>query len=88
MIIEIITRIYKVGLSPSKMFVLLASMKALLNDEICFLFNFKSFFLFLRYLNLKREQLDKTARSILKFYGVTAWITSNYSTRVSQYLKK
>ena len=46
MIIEIITHIYKVGLSPSKLFVLLASMKALLNDEICFLINLKNSFRF------------------------------------------
>ena len=64
------------------------------SDQKCFLFNFESSFLFLRYLNFcpdifghVRKRLDKKAKVNFKIYGVINWETNNCNSHVAQYLK-
>ena len=64
------------------------------NDEICFLFHVRSFFVFEIFTFLSwhfgyiEKRLHKKAMVKFKIYYVTDWTTNNYSTHIVQYLKK
>ena len=72
---------------------IICSWKPFKNDEKCFLFHLKIFFLkifkfFSRLFVNVTKLLDKKHKVDFKFYDTTAWLANNRNTHIVQYFEK